>query len=143
MNRAHPPKKSRRIFLRKNRLILHSGRPRHQKEKDGSSRTETKRGELFRARAIACTTPFGNTVMLRWLMDELRRPWQRPRFARVFRKTACIREVAGRVFPSWREGINLKVETPTISIPFHHFHHATPGPHVRDGNSMEGHVREH
>ena len=63
-----------------------------------------------------------------------------------FRKTACIREVAGRVFPSWREGINLKynhIEAPTISIPFHHFHHATLGPHVRDGNSMESHVREH
>ena len=33
-----------------------------------SLRTETKRGELFRARAIACTT----TMMLRWLLDELR-----------------------------------------------------------------------
>ena len=108
--------------------------------------TETKRGELFWARAIACTTPLGNTVMLRWLMDELRQPWQRPRFARVFRKTACIREVAGRVFPSWQEGINLKynhIEDPTISIPFHHFHHATLGPQMRDGNPMEGHTREH
>ena len=148
MNRAHPPRESRRIFLPKNALILHSGRSRHQKEKDDSSWTETKRGELFRARAVNCTTPLSNTVMLRWLrlVDGRRVAETAVRIACIFRKTACIREVAGRVFPSWREWINLKynhIEAPTISIPFQHLHHMTLGPHVRDGNSMDGRVREH
>ena len=93
-----------------------------------------KRGELFRARAIACTTTLGNKVMLRWLMGH--GPCGRDRGS----YTSFERLHASEM---WREGYSRhggKELTLSITIlklrP--HFHSIPPFPSRDPGTSREG-----
>ena len=83
---------------------MRAARARGQRDK--------KRGDLFRARAIACTTTdwATNSMMLRWLMDELH-PLQNEVLGQLFFSTLYV---TFRYVHVHRKALRLAPYVPTI-----------------------------